>query len=47
VREYLGEAYIQLGRVDLARDQLAEIEKHCGTTCEPYVELDAATNFAL
>jgi tetratricopeptide (TPR) repeat protein len=47
VREYLGEAYIQLGRVDLARDQLAEIEKRCGTTCEPYVELDAAINAAL
>jgi tetratricopeptide (TPR) repeat protein len=47
VREYLGEAYIQLGRVDLARDQLSEIEKRCGTTCEPYLELDAAINAAL
>ena len=47
VREYLGEAYIQLGRVDLARDQLAEIEKRCGMSCEPYVELDAAINAAL
>ncbi len=47
VREYLGEAYIQLGRVDLARDQLAEIEKRCGTGCEPYVELSEAINAAL
>ena len=39
VREYLGEAYVTLGRLDLAREQLAEIEKRCGTTCEPYGEL--------
>ena len=39
VREYLGEAYIQLGRVDLAKDQLKVIEGLCGTTCEPYRDL--------
>ena len=42
VREYLGEAYIMQGRLDLARDQLSEIEKRCGTTCEPYVDLAEA-----
>ncbi len=30
VREYLGEAYIQLGRMDLAREQLRAIGKICG-----------------
>lgn len=39
VREYLGEAYVIKGRLDLAKQQLAEIEKRCGTTCEPYGEL--------
>ena len=47
VREYLGEAYIQLGRVDLAKDQLGEIEKRCGTTCSPYTQLNDAINSAL
>jgi tetratricopeptide (TPR) repeat protein len=47
VREYLGEAYIQLGRIDLARDQLGEIEKRCGTDCSPYLQLDAAIDAAL
>lgn len=42
VREYLGEAYISLGRADLARDQLTEIEKRCGTACEPYQQLARA-----
>ena len=39
VREYLGEAYVIQGRLDLAREQLAEIEVRCGTTCEPYGDL--------
>ncbi|HHZ10009.1 MAG TPA: tetratricopeptide repeat protein [Rhizobiales bacterium] len=39
VREYLGEAYLQLGDVDAARGQLAEIEKRCGTGCAEYAEL--------
>lgn len=39
VREYLGEAYLQLGDVDAARGQLAEIEKRCGTGCAEHAEL--------
>lgn len=42
VREYLGEAYLTQGRLDLAKAQLAEIEKRCGTTCEPYLDLAEA-----
>ncbi|MFU0506709.1 tetratricopeptide repeat protein [Pseudaminobacter sp. NGMCC 1.201702] len=39
VREYLGEAHLQLGDLASARKQLAEIEKRCGTTCEEYTDL--------
>ena len=39
VREYLGEAYLQLNDLDNARDQLTEIENRCGTQCKEYVEL--------
>ena len=42
VREYLGEAYVTQGKLDLAKAQLAEIEKRCGTTCEPYEDLAEA-----
>ena len=42
VREYLGEAYVIQGRLDLAREELAQIEKRCGTTCEPYEDLAEA-----
>jgi tetratricopeptide (TPR) repeat protein len=42
VREYLGEAYVTQGRLDLATEQLGEIEKRCGTTCEPYQDLAEA-----
>jgi tetratricopeptide (TPR) repeat protein len=42
VREYLGEAYVIQGKLDLAKQQLAEIEKRCGTTCEPYGDLAEA-----
>jgi tetratricopeptide (TPR) repeat protein len=42
VREYLGEAYVTQGRLDLAKAELAEIEKRCGTTCEPYEDLAEA-----
>jgi tetratricopeptide (TPR) repeat protein len=38
-REYLGEGYVANGQVDLAKAQLAEIEKRCGTTCEEYRDL--------
>jgi tetratricopeptide (TPR) repeat protein len=40
-REYLGEAYLQLGDMVSAREQLSEIEKRCGTTCVEYTMLDA------
>lgn len=41
-REYLGEAYLTLGRVEDARGQLAEIERLCGTDCAEYGLLDRA-----
>lgn len=41
VREYMGEAFLQLGQVDKARDQLAEIESRCGTDCREYAMLEA------
>jgi hypothetical protein len=39
VREYMGEAHLQLGDVEGARKQLSEIEKRCGTGCDEYVQL--------
>jgi tetratricopeptide (TPR) repeat protein len=43
VREYLGEAYVIKGRVDLAKDQLQTIKTLCGNTnCEEYEDLDKA-----
>jgi tetratricopeptide (TPR) repeat protein len=39
VREYLGEAYLQLGDVDAAKNQLGEIEKRCGKGCREYTLL--------
>jgi tetratricopeptide (TPR) repeat protein len=45
-REYLGEGYVAGGKIDLAKNQLAEIEKRCGTTCEEYVDLAAEINNA-
>jgi hypothetical protein len=47
VREYLGEAYLIKGDVDSAKQQLTEIEKRCGTTCEPYEELADAIQAAI
>jgi tetratricopeptide (TPR) repeat protein len=41
-REYLGEGYVAAGRVDLAKLELAEIAKRCGTTCEEYKDLSKA-----
>jgi tetratricopeptide (TPR) repeat protein len=47
VREYLGEAYVIQGKYDLARDQLATIEKLCGSKdCEYYEDLADALNKA-
>jgi tetratricopeptide (TPR) repeat protein len=42
VREYLGEAYVIQGKIDLAKDQLATIEKLCGKECEYYEDLAQA-----
>jgi tetratricopeptide (TPR) repeat protein len=42
VREYLGEAYVIKGQLDLARDQLMTIKSICGTTCEEYRDLHEA-----
>jgi len=39
VREYMGEAFLQLGQVDKAREQLAEIAARCGTDCREYAML--------
>ena len=44
VREYLGEAYVIKGRVDLAQEQLQHIQTICGTTCEEYRDLAEAIN---
>jgi tetratricopeptide (TPR) repeat protein len=47
VREYLGEAYVIQGKYDLAKDQLATIEKLCGSTdCEYYEDLSGALKTA-
>lgn len=43
VREYLGEAYVIKGRLDLAREQLDKIKQLCGgTSCEEYEDLAEA-----
>lgn len=42
VREYLGEAYVIKGRLDLAKEQLQRIESICGNTCEEYQDLAEA-----
>ena len=42
MREYLGEAYVIEGKYDLAKDQLATIQKLCGTECEYYENLAEA-----
>jgi len=35
-RQYLGEAFLDLGRLDKAKEQLAEIARRCGGACEDY-----------
>ena len=42
VREYLGEAYVIKGRLDLAKEQLDTIQTICGTGCEEYEDLHEA-----
>jgi tetratricopeptide (TPR) repeat protein len=47
VREYLGEAYVIEGKFDLAKEQLATIEKLCGSKdCENYEDLADALKTA-
>jgi hypothetical protein len=47
VREYLGEAYVIEGKFDLAKAQLATIEKLCGSKdCEYYSDLAKALDDA-
>jgi len=41
-REYLGEAYVEKGRMDLAKAELANVEALCGTECDQYHDLAAA-----
>lgn len=41
-REYLGEGYLQLGKVAEAREQLGEIAARCGTDCIEYAKLTEA-----
>ncbi|MEN0041846.1 MAG: tetratricopeptide repeat protein [Pseudomonadota bacterium] len=42
VMSYMGEAFLQQGKVDEARDQLAAIKAQCGTGCREYALLDDA-----
>ncbi|MGE0847453.1 MAG: tetratricopeptide repeat protein [Flavobacteriaceae bacterium] len=41
-REYLGEAYVHMGKIDLARDQLHEIAARAGTDSEEFRALAEA-----
>lgn len=41
-REYLGEAYLMLGRIAEAEAELVQIGRICGVQCEPYRELSEA-----
>ncbi len=42
VREYLGEAYVTQGKINLAKEQLQTIKSLCGTGCEEYRDLAEA-----
>lgn len=37
--EYLGEAYVEKGKLDLAQAELEKVASVCGTTCEQYHDL--------
>jgi tetratricopeptide (TPR) repeat protein len=41
-REYLGEGYVMIGRLDLAQGELDKIGAICGQTCEQYEDLAMA-----
>jgi tetratricopeptide (TPR) repeat protein len=47
VREYLGEGYVSMGKLDLAREQLAEIEKRGGKGTEYHADLVEAIETAV
>jgi tetratricopeptide (TPR) repeat protein len=40
--EYLGEAYVAMGRIDLAGHELETLARICGKACEQYGDLAAA-----
>ncbi len=40
-RAYLGDAYLTLGKPELAKAELAQIEQRCGRACEAHAELAA------
>ena len=40
-RAYLGEALLEKGEIEFAKEQLAEIKKRCGASCAEYAELAA------
>jgi tetratricopeptide (TPR) repeat protein len=40
--EYLGEAYAEKGKLDLAKGELIKVAAVCGTTCEQYQDLSKA-----
>lgn len=45
--EYMGEAYISIGRIDLAELELGEVEKGCGNqNCEQFADLSKAIQAA-
>jgi tetratricopeptide (TPR) repeat protein len=46
-REYLGEGYVTMGKIDLAKEQLGEIKRICGTSCEEYADLNEAIDEAV
>jgi tetratricopeptide (TPR) repeat protein len=46
-REYLGEGYVTMGKIDLAKEQLTEIKRICGISCEEYVDLNEAIDTAV
>ena len=46
-REYLGEGYVTMGKIDLAKQQLAEIDRICGKACDEYADLSEAIEEAV
>ena len=39
--EYQGELFLQTGKPDMARENLARLEQVCGMSCDEYKELSA------